>query len=99
MNYIVEDPAECDKLVRLWEAAGRPLLILRRYFEPEFGPKPNKWSIHAIESIAMARHCMARGVPTSKIALKPFNEPNMPEWAQWEGSVTSLHTLSGTTTR
>jgi hypothetical protein len=85
MNNIVEDDAELPKLVRLWETAGRPLLILRKYFEPEWGPKAGKWDVHAMESVIMARRCMALGVPAGKIALKPFNEPNMPTWAQYEG--------------
>ncbi len=85
MNNIVEDNAEIEKLVTLWDIAGQPLLVLRKYFEPSCGPKPNWWSIHAVESIAMARRCMERGIPAGKIALKPFNEPNMPHWAQWEG--------------
>jgi hypothetical protein len=25
------------------------------------------------------------GIPLEKLMLKPFNEPNMPQWAQWEG--------------
>lgn len=85
MNNIVEDNAEIEKLVRLWDIAGQPLLVLRKYFGPEFGPKPNRWGVHAIECIAMARRCIERGIPANKIALKPFNEPNMPTWAQWEG--------------
>ena len=81
MNNIVEDEAEIGKLISLWELAGRPLLVLRKYFEPEHGLHPNRWGIHAMESVIMARRCMARGVPARKIALKPFNEPNMPTWA------------------
>ena len=81
MNNIVEDEAEIGKLVSLWELAGRPLLVLRKYFEPEHGLHPNRWGIHAMESVIMARRCMARGIPAGKIALKPFNEPNMPTGA------------------
>jgi len=81
MNNIVEDEEQIGKLISLWELAGRPLLILRKYFGPEGGTKPNRWAIHATESAIMARRCMARGVPAGKIALKPFNEPNMPTWA------------------
>jgi len=85
MNNIVESNEGCDRLVQLWEQCGRPLLVLRKYFEPSCGPKPNWWGIHAVESVAMAKRCMARGVPLEKLALKPFNEPNMPRWACWEG--------------
>ena len=81
MNNIVEDEAEIGKLVRLWEIGGRPLLVLRKYFQPEDGTKPNRWGVHAMESVIMARRCMVRGIPAGKIALKPFNEPNMPTWA------------------
>jgi hypothetical protein len=28
---------------------------------------------------------MEAGIPLAKLMLKPFNEPNMPAWAQWEG--------------
>jgi len=81
MNNIVEDEGEIGKLVRLWEIAGRPLLVLRKYFEPADGAKAGRWGVHAMESVIMARRCMARGIPAGKIALKPFNEPNMPTWA------------------
>jgi len=81
MNNIVEDEGEIGKLISLWELAGRPLLILRKYFNPEWGLKPGKWGLHAIESTIMARRCMALGVPPGSIAHKPFNEVNMPTWA------------------
>ena len=81
MNNIVEDNDEIVKLVSMWEAAGRPLLVLRKYFGPEGGLHPNRWGIHTTEAVIMARRCMQRGIPAGKIALKPFNEPNMPTWA------------------
>ena len=84
MNNIVEDNDEIVKLVALWEMAGRPLLVLRKYFEPSWGPKPSFWGVHANETVLMAKRCMARGIPVGKIALKPFNEPNMPTWAMNE---------------
>jgi hypothetical protein len=67
-----------------WELAGRPPLVLRRYYEPRRGG-PAYWGAHAMESVELAQRCAAAGIPLDKLMLKPFNEPNMPAWAQWEG--------------
>jgi hypothetical protein len=82
MEGVVESQAET--LRDAWELAGRPPLVLRRYYEPREGG-PNVWGAHAIESVELARKCMSVGITLDKIMLKPFNEPNMPRWAQWEG--------------
>ena len=67
-----------------WEMAGRPPLVLRRYYGPRRGG-PNTWGAHAMETVIMAKKCVAAGIPVEKLILKPFNEPNMPVWANWEG--------------
>jgi len=67
-----------------WEMAGRPPLVLRLYYEPRRGG-PNVWGVHAMETVVMAKKCIAAGIPVEKLILKPFNEPNMPSWANWEG--------------
>jgi len=82
MEGVVEGQTEL--LRDAWEMAGRPPLVLRRYYEPRRGG-PHAWGTHALESVALAERCIAAGIPLSKLMLKPFNEPNMPLWAQWEG--------------
>ena len=67
-----------------WELAGRPALVLRRYYAPRRGG-PAAWGTHAMETVALAQRCLEVGIPLAKLMLKPFNEPNMPQWAQWEG--------------
>jgi hypothetical protein len=71
-------------LVTCWELAGHCEIVLRRYYTPVRGG-PARWGAHAHESVDMARKLIAAGVPVEMLMLKPFNEPNMPEWACWEG--------------
>jgi hypothetical protein len=82
MEGVVESQTEL--LHEAWELAGRPPLVLRRYCEPREGGEV-AWGIHANESMELARRCIDVGIPKNKLILKPFNEPNMPRWAQWEG--------------
>lgn len=82
MDGVVND--QMPLLRDCWEAAGRPPLVLRRYYEPRRGG-PNTWGAHAMESVILAKKCVAAGIPVEKLILKPFNEPNMPVWANWEG--------------
>jgi hypothetical protein len=82
MEGVVEGQAEL--LGDAWELAGGPALVLRRYYAPQKGG-PVVWSTHADESVALAQRCMDVGIPLEKLMLKPFNEPNMPHWANWEG--------------
>ena len=82
MDGVVNDQPEV--LRDAWEMAGRPPLVLRRYYEPRRGG-PNVWGAHAHETVILAERCVAAGIPLEKLMLKPFNEPNMPKWAQWEG--------------
>lgn len=82
MDGVVEN--QMALLKDCWEAAGRPPLVLRRYYHPRRGG-PAVWGAHAMETVIMARTCMAAGIPVEKLILKPFNEPNMPSWANWEG--------------
>lgn len=82
MDGVVNSQAEL--LHDAWELAGRPPVVLRRYYEPRRGG-PAYWGAHAMESVDLAKRCVAAGIALDKLMLKPFNEPNMPEWAQWEG--------------
>ena len=82
MEGVVEGQTEL--LRDAWELAGRPPLVLRRYYTPRKGG-PVVWSTHAMETVALAQRCLDVGIPVAKLMLKPFNEPNMPQWAQWEG--------------
>lgn len=82
MEGVVESQTEL--LREAWELAGRPPLVLRRYYTPRKGG-PVVWSTHAMETVALAQRCLDVGIPLAKLMLKPFNEPNMPQWAQWEG--------------
>jgi hypothetical protein len=82
MEGVVEGQTEL--LRDAWELAGRPPLVLRRYYTPRKGG-PVLWGTHAMETVALAQRCLDAGVPLAKLMLKPFNEPNMPQWAQWEG--------------
>jgi hypothetical protein len=82
MQDVVESQRET--LRDAWELAGRPPLVLRRYYAPRKGG-PVVWGVHAHESMDLAQRCIDIGIPKNKLMLKPFNEPNMPEWAQWEG--------------
>jgi hypothetical protein len=58
--------------------------VLRRYYTPRKGG-PVVWGTHALETVGLAQRCLDAGLPLAKLMLKPFNEPNMPQWAQWEG--------------
>jgi len=82
MEGVVEGQTEL--LRDAWELAGRPPIVLRRYYTPRKGG-PVVWSTHALETVALAQRCLQVGIPLAKLMLKPFNEPNMPHWAQWEG--------------
>ena len=82
MEGVVEGQTEL--LRDAWELAGRPPLVLRRYYSPRRGG-PTVWGTHAMETVALAQRCLDVGIPLQKLMLKPFNEPNMPQWAQWEG--------------
>jgi hypothetical protein len=82
MEGVVEGQTEL--LRDAWELAGRPPLVLRRYYTPRRGG-PAVWGTHAMETVALAQRCLDVGIPLEKLMLKPFNEPNMPQWAQWEG--------------
>jgi hypothetical protein len=82
MEGVVE--SQTERLRDAWELAGRPPLVLRRYYEPREGGDV-AWGAHANESMELARRCIRVGIPQEKLILKPFNEPNMPRWAQWEG--------------
>jgi hypothetical protein len=75
---------EADRLRDAWELAGRPPVVLRRYYYPRRGG-PSAWGAHAVESVGLARTCIAAGIPVEYLMVKPFNEPNMPAWANWEG--------------
>lgn len=82
MENVVESQTE---LVRdAWELACQPPLVLRRYYAPRKGG-PAAWGAHALESVSLAVRCLDAGIPLEKLMLKPFNEPNMPHWANWEG--------------
>jgi len=82
MDNVVPD--SLPQLKEAWEVGGRPPVVLRRYFTPREG-NSRIWGIHAHESVAFAREVIAAGIPARHLMLKPFNEPNMPPWAQWEG--------------
>jgi hypothetical protein len=82
MDGVVND--EASLLRGLWDEAGRPPVVLRRYYTPRTGG-PAVWGAHAGESMELAQKCVDAGIPAEYLMLKPFNEPNMPEWAQWEG--------------
>jgi len=82
MDGVVESQPEL--LRDAWEMAGRPPLVLRRYYNPRPGG-PAVWGAHAHESAILAHQCIHAGIPVDYLMLKPFNEPNMPAWAQYEG--------------
>ena len=82
MDGVVESQPEL--LRDAWEMAGRPPLVLRRYWSPRPGGS-SVWGAHAHETAILAHRCIDAGIPASYLMLKPFNEPNMPLWAQWEG--------------
>ena len=82
MEGVVE--GQTGLLREAWEMAGGPPLVLRRYYTPRRGG-PVAWDAHALETVALAQQCLDVGIPVEKLMLKPFNEPNMPLWAQWEG--------------
>ena len=82
MDGVVESQTEL--LRDAWEMAGRPPLVLRRYWTPRQGG-PVVWGTHAHETCILAHTCIKAGIPAEYLMLKPFNEPNMPSWAQWEG--------------
>lgn len=78
--------SEPERLAEAWEVAGRPPLVVRRYYTPpEGGGGPATWGAHAVESMDLAHRCEVAGIPRESLMLKPFNEPNMPRWAVWEG--------------
>lgn len=84
METVVE--SQTETLRDAWELAGRPPLVLRRYYSPPKGGGGTvSWGTHADQSVALAHRCIAAGIPAKYLMLKPFNEPNMPSWAQWEG--------------
>ena len=82
MDGVVE--REPELLRDAWEMSGRPPLVLRRYWSPRKGG-PTVWGTHAHETCILAHRCIKAGIPAEYLMLKPFNEPNMPDWAQWEG--------------
>lgn len=82
MENIVNN--DMDKLRMCWELAGRCKVVLRYYYRPCEGG-PNVWGAHALNSVTLARKCAYNGIPIEYLMLKPFNEPNMPRWGQWEG--------------
>jgi len=76
---------DTDLLKRAWELADRPPLVLRYYYTPKEGG-PAYWEKHARDNVEMAHRCAAHGIPLEHLIFKPFNEPNMPRWADaWEG--------------
>jgi hypothetical protein len=82
MDGVVE--SQTETLRDAWELAGRPPLVLRRYYPPRKGGDV-VWGTHADQTVLLARRCIDAGIPANYLMLKPFNEPNMPSWAQWEG--------------
>ena len=77
MDNIVMDNQQLNRLKYAWELAGRPEIVLRKYFYPNES-NYNGWGKHADESVRLAERCIEKGIPVSKLILKPFNEPNMP---------------------
>jgi hypothetical protein len=82
MDNIIE--GDLQRFLEAWRAGREPEVVLRSWYEPRPG-SPQRYELHARKSVALARICLQAGIPQAKILLKPFNEPNMPEWAQWEG--------------
>jgi hypothetical protein len=82
MDNVVPDSLE--RLRHAWELAGHCDVVLRRYYVPREG-NANTWGAHALETVAFARKVVDAGIPVRHLIAKPFNEPNMPRWAQWEG--------------
>ena len=84
MDGVVESQPEL--LRDAWEIAQRPPLVLRRYYQPPGGGGgPTAWGTHAHQTVILAERCVNAGIPVDYLMAKPFNEPNMPLWAQWEG--------------
>lgn len=82
MDNVVPD--SLGRLRQAWELAGHCEVVLRRYYVPREG-NANTWGAHALETAAFARRVIQAGIPARFLIAKPFNEPNMPRWGQWEG--------------
>ena len=82
MDNIIE--GDLQRFLDAWRRAGECEVVLRSWYEPAPG-SPRRYELHARKSVQLARICIAAGIPAAKVLLKPFNEPNMPDWASWEG--------------
>jgi hypothetical protein len=82
MDNIIE--GDLQRFLDAWRRAGQCEVVLRSWYEPQAG-SPQRYELHARKAVHLARICIAAGIPAAKLLLKPFNEPNMPEWANWEG--------------
>jgi hypothetical protein len=82
MENIIEGDRE--RFLDAWRRAGEPEVVVRRWYEPKPG-SPQRYELHARQTADLLRLCIAGGIPAAKLLAKPFNEPNMPDWATWEG--------------
>jgi hypothetical protein len=82
MNNIID--GDLPRFLDAWRRGGEPEIVLRMWYEPKPGTQ-KRYELHARQSCDLARKCIAAGIPAEKIMVKPFNEPNMPDWANWEG--------------
>ena len=82
MDNIIE--GDLQRFLDAWRRVGECEVVLRSWYEPRPG-SPQRYELHARKSVELARICIGVGIPAAKLLLKPFNEPNMPDWASWEG--------------
>jgi len=82
MDNIIE--GDLQRFMDAWVRAGECEVVVRSWYEPRPGSL-QRYELHARKSVALARICIGAGISPTKLLLKPFNEPNMPDWASWEG--------------